>query len=43
MQYSTFPSETLEEMILQSTTPTLNARSQLLTHLQTLQAYLSQQ
>lgn len=35
--------ETLEEMILQSTTPTLNARSQLLTHLQTLQAYLSQQ
>ena len=35
--------ETLEELILQSTSPTLDARSQLLTHLQTLQAYLNMQ
>ena len=33
--------ENLEELILQSTTPTLDARSTLLTHLQTLQAYLN--
>ncbi len=35
--------ETLEELILQSTSPTLDARSTLLTHLQTLQTYLGQQ
>ncbi len=35
--------ETLEELILQSTTPTLDARSTLLSHLQTLQAYLNRQ
>lgn len=35
--------ETLEELILQSTSPTLDARSTLLSHLQTLQAYLGQQ
>ena len=35
--------ETLEELILQSTSPTLDARSTLLTHLKTLQAYLEQQ
>lgn len=35
--------ETLEELILQSTTPTLDARSTLLNHLQTLQAYLDRQ
>ena len=33
--------ETLEELILQSTSPTLDARSTLLSHLQTLQAYLN--
>lgn len=32
---------TLEELILQSTTPTLDARSTMLSHLQTLQAYLN--
>ena len=35
--------ETLEELILQSTSPTLDARSTLLSHLQTLQTYLGQQ
>ena len=35
--------QTLEELILQSTSPTLDARSTLLSHLQTLQAYLEQQ
>ena len=35
--------EALEEMILQSTSPTLDARSQLLNHLQTLRDYLGQQ
>ena len=35
--------QTLEELILQSTSPTLDARSTLLTHLQTLQAYLDRQ
>ena len=35
--------ETLEEMLLQSTTPTLDARSLLLTHLQAMQAYLNLQ
>ena len=34
--------ENLEELILQSTTPTLDARALLLTHLQALQAYLNQ-
>ncbi len=34
--------ETLEGLILQSTTPTLDARAVLLTHLQALQAYLNQ-
>ena len=33
--------ETLEELILQSTSPTLDARTTLLNHLQTLQAYLN--
>ncbi len=33
--------ENLEELILQSTSPTLDARALLLTHLQTLQAYLN--
>lgn len=35
--------EALEELILQSTSPTLDARSQLLSHLQTLRDYLGQQ
>lgn len=35
--------EKLEELILQSTSPTLDARTLLLTHLQTLQAYLNLQ
>ena len=35
--------ETLEELILQSTSPTLDARSTLLSHLQTLQTHLGQQ
>ena len=33
--------ENLEELILQSTSPTLDARTLLLTHLQALQAYLN--
>ena len=33
--------ESLEELILQSTSPTLDARALLLTHLQALQAYLN--
>ena len=44
----TFPTlygdlEKLEELILQSTSPTLDTRTLLLTHLQTLQAYLNKQ
>ena len=35
--------QTLEELILQSTSPTLDARTTLQTHLQTLQTYLDRQ